>query len=627
MQVKKIRLIDVHYDEAGWLGQLVRDGIEVIRKQTPKFASFLEGLAGNLKEIKQLQPIIVRAIKKDGYVLVAGRKRFAAAFLNGDKTIDAHIYTSEASNPAIAQSENQWRMSLPLSEQWALLQAEVDIEREKAKNRQKSGKKADPEDGGKTLERVGQRRGWSTTKMERVKAICEAEKQNLEHYGRFRQQMDDRGRYYCAWERLQDQKQADSIEAAPIIRQAQENQFVCGDAETILRTIDTGTVDAIITDPPFGMGKVFGRLAGEPDTAGIVEWGHDPKSYWQGFEPILQEMHRVVRPGGLIAIFQSFLYRRYFDEWFGRFGYDEFFVCKRSVDYRKNNRNKKRQSVNDHLGKNDSHACPMIYAIDPIVMMWKKGDRLLMPIEWKGRHRENWTATDMDIDPIGKLYPYSKPISLCEEFIFRWVREKSFIVDPFSGSGAITIAAERLGHRWMGIEFCKNVVKLAWKRRNWHRKNNEQPDLDAWNTPKELFDQLHAVFGFTVDAAANEKNALLQRYWSQQEDALRQDWSKEIVWLNPPYKHRCIEDFLAKAASAKQTVAIVPSDSLTTRYFAKYRPDWIALPQSRVHFKPTENTRGPRHAVHGCSLLIYGTPTKKQLAALRKLNLTCYRNG
>ena len=82
----------------------------------------------------------------------------------------------------------------------------------------------------------------------------------------------------------------------------------------------------------------------------------------------------------------------------GPFGYDEFFVCKRNVDYRKNNRNKKRQSVNDHLGKNDGHACPMIYAIDPVVMMWKKGDRLLMPVEWKGRHRENWTATDMDID-------------------------------------------------------------------------------------------------------------------------------------------------------------------------------------------------------------------------------------
>lgn len=45
-----------------------------------------------------------------------------------------------------------------------------------------------------------------------------------------------------------------------------------------------------------------------------------------------------------------------------------------------------------------------------------------------------------------------------------------------------------------------------------------------WGTPQALFDKLNAEFCFTVDAAALPSNAKCSRFWSPEEDGLRQNW-------------------------------------------------------------------------------------------------------
>jgi site-specific DNA-methyltransferase (adenine-specific) len=63
------------------------------------------------------------------------------------------------------------------------------------------------------------------------------------------------------------------------------------------------------------------------------------------------------------------------------------------------------------------------------------------------------------------------------------------------------------------------------------------PDGQCYQTPRYLFDRLNGIFRFTVDACASANNALLPRYWSVHDDAQRQDWSKEIVFANPPFNN------------------------------------------------------------------------------------------
>lgn len=49
-------------------------------------------------------------------------------------------------------------------------------------------------------------------------------------------------------------------------------------------------------------------------------------------------------------------------------------------------------------------------------------------------------------------------------------------------------------------------------------------EKDDWETPQSLFDQLHAHFHFTLDAAASDSNHKLPRYYTKETDGLAQDW-------------------------------------------------------------------------------------------------------
>jgi site-specific DNA-methyltransferase (adenine-specific) len=58
---------------------------------------------------------------------------------------------------------------------------------------------------------------------------------------------------------------------------------------------------------------------------------------------------------------------------------------------------------------------------------------------------------------------------------------------------------------------------------------------DQWETPQDFFDQLDNEFHFTLDPCADETNHKCERYFTKEQDGLKQDWSGEIVFCNPPY--------------------------------------------------------------------------------------------
>lgn len=105
---------------------------------------------------------------------------------------------------------------------------------------------------------------------------------------------------------------------------------------------------------------------------------------------------------------------------------------------------------------------------------------------------------------------------------------------------------------------------------------------DDWRTPRAIFDALHAEFRFTVDAAANERNHLLPRYWTRETDAFAQDWRGERVWCNPPYGRdagRWIRKFAEAAqGGAEIVVALLPARTDTRAFHAHlYRKPNVEL--------------------------------------------------
>jgi len=70
-----------------------------------------------------------------------------------------------------------------------------------------------------------------------------------------------------------------------------------------------------------------------------------------------------------------------------------------------------------------------------------------------------------------------------------------------------------------------------------HPQQSTNPVVDDRETDPKVFAEFHERFEFTIDVAASDRNAKLDRYYTIEDDGLRQDWSGERVWCNPPYSN------------------------------------------------------------------------------------------
>lgn len=96
---------------------------------------------------------------------------------------------------------------------------------------------------------------------------------------------------------------------------------------------------------------------------------------------------------------------------------------------------------------------------------------------------------------------------------------------------------------------------------------------NEWATPQEFFDELDKEFGFTLDPCATDENHKCKKYYTIEDDGLKQDWGGETVFCNPPYGRvigkwvkKCYEE--SKKPNTK-VVMLMPART-DTRYFHNY---------------------------------------------------------
>ena len=87
-----------------------------------------------------------------------------------------------------------------------------------------------------------------------------------------------------------------------------------------------------------------------------------------------------------------------------------------------------------------------------------------------------------------------------------------------------------------------------------------------WETPLELFEALDREFGFDLDVCATADNAKCARYYTPEQDGLKQRW-EGVCWMNPPYG-RDIGKWIRKAYEESlrgaTVVCLVPSRTDTS---------------------------------------------------------------
>ena len=118
---------------------------------------------------------------------------------------------------------------------------------------------------------------------------------------------------------------------------------------------------------------------------------------------------------------------------------------------------------------------------------------------------------------------------------------------------------------------------------------------NEWATPQKLFDELNEEFNFTLDPCATDENAKCNKHFTIEDDGLSKDWSKDVVFMNPPYG-REIKKWIKKAyeesLNGATVVCLIPARTDTTYWhdFIFDKADDIRFLIGRLKFGNSKNS-------------------------------------
>lgn len=124
-------------------------------------------------------------------------------------------------------------------------------------------------------------------------------------------------------------------------------------------------------------------------------------------------------------------------------------------------------------------------------------------------------------------------------------------------------APEKMAAAWReasadGAPTAEKVREAVGRRMDVHYSSK----ADDWATPQDLFGELDAEFGFTLDVCALDSSAKCAEYFTPADNGLRQDWGARTCWMNPPYGEAIrawVEKAHCEAAAGATVVCLVPA--------------------------------------------------------------------
>ena len=135
---------------------------------------------------------------------------------------------------------------------------------------------------------------------------------------------------------------------------------------------------------------------------------------------------------------------------------------------------------------------------------------------------------------------------------------------------------------------------------------------NEWTTPQSLFDKLNDEFGFTLDPCCQVETAKCQKYYTQKENGIIQDWSNDVVFMNPPYGGHT-GDWIKKAldeSRAGATVVCLIVSATDRSYWHEYIFPYaseIRFLRGRIKFGDSKST-----APFASAIIIFRKSGKKQ---------------
>lgn len=120
---------------------------------------------------------------------------------------------------------------------------------------------------------------------------------------------------------------------------------------------------------------------------------------------------------------------------------------------------------------------------------------------------------------------------------------------------------------------------------------------DIWGTPDHVFKAAELLFGrCDLDVCASAENTKCKKFYSEQDDGLSKNWSKDAkrnCWMNPPYSE--IDIWMKKAIQESRkgasVICLVPART-DTDWWHRYtmKADDVIFLRGRIKFGCGKNS-------------------------------------
>jgi len=231
-----------------------------------------------------------------------------------------------------------------------------------------------------------------------------------------------------------------------------EQKIILGDAIEHLSLIPSESIDLIIADPPYNLGKDYGN---NHDNQQFDEY-MDFSRHW------LQEAVRILKPTGTIYVFMGFRFISYLYNTMERemkLLFNSWIVWHYT------------QGTGKTKGFSPRH--------DDILMFTKSEqftfnlDEVRIPQKYYRSRNNMRGANPGDVWEFSHVHychenrqshPTQKPEGLIERMVLASSRVEDWILDPFMGSGTTARVCQQLGRNSIGIEINPEYVKMSQAR-------------------------------------------------------------------------------------------------------------------------------------------------------------------
>lgn len=194
-------------------------------------------------------------------------------------------------------------------------------------------------------------------------------------------------------------------------------QLIHGDCLDVLKTLDAGSIDAVVTDPPYGINFING--GGRSQKAGWRDARGDGD--WDKYRPSKEIFDEILRIGRKVIV------------WGGNYFTDYLPPSMQWLVWDK---------------------CQRDFSLADCELAWSNQDRAARVFSFPRGAMQSERVN----------HPTQKPVSLMKWCIELVTQPGDTILDPFMGSGTTGVAAVKTGRRFIGCEIDPTYFAIAEKR-------------------------------------------------------------------------------------------------------------------------------------------------------------------